>query len=237
MMTPAESVPSPLSRSTMRNFLISIPFYLAIPPAIFLLFQAFGWELSWRGIGFGALGWTAALVLRGPVSILAQRVCGSPEKAQPWVVGSSGPLEELVRYGILAWIGSSFGDALSIGLGWAAIEVLFAVVNGGIVVSIVQRDDAKAQEVRDVLTAQGLLDEKGPFLGIVERIFASVGHIGFTLIIAIQPLWLLVTIPLHSGINFGLVNLAKRSLILVQVTLALIGTALLLWGLAMFQII
>jgi hypothetical protein len=38
------------------------------------------------------------------------------------------------------------GEALSIGLGWAAIEVVYAIINGFVTLSFFRRDDEKARQ-------------------------------------------------------------------------------------------
>lgn len=219
---------------TLRNFVIALPFLLAVPVLLLQAFPLVDGVIQWEACGVGALGWLAALMLRGPVSVLALRLKGSPEAAQPWVIASSGPLEEGVRLAALFIVGTSFSTALSLGLGWAAIEVLFTIVNGAVVVSLVRRDDEQARAVRRQLAAQGLLTANGPFWGVLERLFASAAHIGHTLLLAWQPLLVLVTTPVHSFINVGVTKLTSKSLSKTELLLAVIGTAVLAAGLAAF---
>lgn len=208
---------------------------LAVPV---LFAVAYGWfdiELEWKALGFGALGWLIALALRGPVAMLATKFSGTPERAKLWVGGASGPLEEGVRLVVLLLVGVSFPTVMSIGLGWAAIEVLFGIVNSAVVVSLMRRTDEKAEEARRQMEAQGLLDANNSFWGISERIFASASHVGFALLVAAHPLLVLLTIPVHSGLNFSIVGLARSSMARAQLVFALLGSVLLLGGLAVYS--
>jgi uncharacterized membrane protein YhfC len=47
--------------------------------------------------------------------------------------------------------------------------------------------------------------------GIFERVSATALHIGFTLLLAYHPVLILITLPLHSLVNVGAINLTKRS--------------------------
>ena len=67
---------------------------------------------------------------------------------------------------------------------------------------------------------------------MIERIFASLAHMGFTFLAAANPLWLVLTIPAHSGMNLVVVSLARRSMALAEGLLALIGLALFVGGMA-----
>jgi hypothetical protein len=79
-----------------------------------------------------------------------------------------------------------------------------------------------------------LLSPTAPALSVIERIAVSGLHIGFTLLIAWQPLLVLVTIPLHSVANLVSLRLLRRSAVLSAVGWALIGAASLLAGLAVW---
>lgn len=85
-----------------------------------------------------------------------------------------------------------------------------------------------ALQARAALAASGMeqtITPVGPFIGVVERIFASGIHIGFTLLLAWQ-LWLVVlTVPVHSLTNLSLLTTGKRPMLLVEVIVAIVGTA------------
>lgn len=219
----------------LRNFLLTAPLILAVPLLFVVVYSLFDIELQWKAIGFGALGWLVALALRGPVAMLITKFIGTSERAKLWLGGASGPLEESVRLVVLALVGVSFPTVMSIGLGWAAIEVLFVIVNGAVVISLMRRTDEKAAEARRQLEAQGLLEPNHSFWGISERIFASAGHIGFTLLLAAHPLLVLFTIPAHSVLNLGIVRLVQSSMVRAQLALAVLGSALLVIGLAVYN--
>jgi hypothetical protein len=226
----AADLPAHLARH-IRTFYLSIPLYLAVPVALLLLFPLLNASVAWAAAGLGALGWWVALLLRAPVALLAKRL--PEERAKTIVIASSGPLEESVRFAAIALTGAAFPWALSLGWGWASIEVLFAVVNGLVVANLLRRDDEQAQQVREILEAQGTLTSTAPLLGVVERLFASALHIGFTLMIAAAPALVLVTIPVHSAMNLLIPRLQGRLGLLIGI-LAAVGTTALLVGLALF---
>lgn len=217
-------------RLMKRQLLISIPFQALVIAGLAALAITLGGPLHGWAVGAGALGWWVALLGRAPVSLLVMKRLPASQ-AQTIVVGSSGPLEEVVRLGVIALLGASLPMALSIGLGWAAIEVVFAVVNGLVANTLLARDDAKAREAWAMLEAQGLLRDVGLHWGVIERIFASLAHLGFTLLAAANPLWLVLTIPAHSAVNLGVAPLVKRSMALAEAYVAVMGTALFVGGL------
>ncbi|MNB72902.1 hypothetical protein D3C75_194980 [compost metagenome] len=211
-----------------------LPVYLLVPILFGLAFDLAGYPMNWSAFGLGALGWTVALFLRGPVTALVR---SRPEKqAKLIVVGSSGLLEEGMRFALLAFLAASFPEALSLGQGWAALEVVFVIVNASLILSLVNRTDEKAMQAKEILKAkaQGNL-HASPVWGILERIWASAFHIGAALIIAHTPLAALLMIPLHSALNLGAVRLSKTSsipvvsLFVAAVGLLTLASGLLLW--------
>jgi hypothetical protein len=193
-----------------RNTLIATPVALLVPVAFAALLVALGADLRWSAIGFGALGWIGALMLRAPLAAILSVVLGDPERVKPWIVGSSGPIEEGVRLLVLILVGRSFTEAAMIGVGWAAIEVVYTTMTGFITLSLVKRNDPEAVKAREMLQSQGMLRETGPALGVIERIGASALHIGFTLIVAWTPVWVVATALVHSAVNLSLIETFKK---------------------------
>jgi len=212
----------------LRRFLWCIPLYVAVPVVIGWAFTASGCAIDWKGFAWGAAGWWVALLLRAPFALLAKRLTEASGKTL--IVSMSGPLEELVRLSVLWMTQRTFAWAASVGQGWAAIEVLFAIVNGLVLASLLKRNDEKAQQVREVLAAQGH-NESSPVWGLVERLFASAFHIGATLLTAAHFGWVLLLIPLHSALNLGVLRLTRSSMPVGQLLLAIIGSLTLLAGL------
>jgi hypothetical protein len=227
---PMPTVPLDRLRHMKRQLLLSTPFQALVVAGLVSLAVALGGPLHGWAVGAGALGWWIALLGRAPVSLVAMKLLPAG-KAQTVIVASSGPLEEGVRLGVIALMGASLPMALSIGLGWAAIEVVFAVVNALVANTLLARDDAKAREAWAMLEAQGLLRDVGPHWAVIERVFASLAHIGFTLLAAASPLWLVLTVPAHAGMNLGIGPLVKRSIALAETYVAVFGTALFIGGL------
>lgn len=218
-----------------RNTLIAIPLILLVPLGFGLAYGLFDVTLHPSAILIGAVGWLVALALRAPVSVVLLKVLKVPERVQPWVVAASGPLEEAVRIGALILVGRSFTQAMSIGLGWAAIEVVYTVITAVVTLSLLQRTDEQALQARAAMDAMGLLRPTGPALGVLERISASALHIGFTLVLA-WSFWLVpVTMAVHSAVNLILIRTFKRAPLLSELALLIVGAATLLTGLALFD--
>src|SRR5690606_25619491 len=151
------------------------------------------------------------------------------------IVGSSGPLEEIVRLGVLAITSFTVSNAASIGQGWAAIEVLHAIINGFVLITILNRNDEKSQQTKQLLEQQGFPTDVHPIVGVIERISASAFHIGATLLIAYQPWLVIVLIPLHSAINLGAIPLMRRSMLWTQLYVGVVGIVTLTVSIALWM--
>jgi hypothetical protein len=89
-------------------------------------------------------------------------------------------------------------------------------------------------QAKEMLKLQGNLSA-GPLWGVFERIFASAIHIGCTLIIAKYPWTVVELIPLHSSVNLVAVKFLKKSVVAVELFIAVIGTVLLAVGLSIYN--
>lgn len=198
-----------------------LPLHLLVPVLFGVLFGAAGYSVDWPVFGLGALGWIIALFLRGPVAAVVRKW---PEARDKLIVGgSSGVMEEGVRLLLLTFLAASLPDALSAGQGWAAVEVLYVIVNTILILSLMKRTDEKAMQAKEILKAQGNL-QASPLWGILERIWASAFHIGAALLIAYNPWLALVMVPVHSGLNLTAVRLMKTSsLALTSIFVAAVG--------------
>jgi hypothetical protein len=156
-------------------------------------------------------------------------MAGDQDRIKPWIVSSSGPIEEAVRLVVLLLVGRSFSDAASIGIGWAAIEIVYTALTGFITLSLMKRTDPEAMQARAMLESQGMIRETGPWLGVIERIGASALHIGFTLVIAFNPVWTIATALVHSATNLSLIRTFKDHPLATEL-------ALLIGGLGAFAI-
>jgi len=209
------------------------PVYILVPVA-FLLAGRLLWDVDgyWGPFFVGTLGWTLALGLRAPVGLIAKRMSKSPRVLQNVTVASSGPLEELTRLVLLLVVGTTFSPAYMLGLGWASIEVLYAVGVGFVTANLARREDDRGAALRAQF--KGSLDTPavGPVVGILERVSASAIHIGFALMIAFNPLLVLVAIPLHSATNMTALKfrdkLAAMQAFVFVVGVAVLAAALLL---------
>jgi hypothetical protein len=214
----------------MRNYLLGIPLVLLVAAGYLYAFPLLGVTPQWSAVGVGALGWVVALALRGPVIALSAKL--PREKATLWVVSASGPAEELVRLAAVLWLGRSFPIALSIGFGWGAVEILFGILNGFGALTILQKDDEKSRQARELLARQGDLEKFGlsPWWGVYERVFATGLHVGFTLLLAAVPWAVVGTVPVHSLVNLSAIKY-RRQLWVVELAVGVAGLAAMLLGL------
>lgn len=223
------SDPIELFQTAANRALRILPLYVAVPLLFWFGFHAAGWSLDWKAFGLGALGWLIALALRGPILALGTK--GKPAAAKIMMAASSGILEETVRLALLLLTSVGTSWAVSVGQGWAAIEVLFVMMNVVAIASLGKRTDEKAVQVRRMLASQGTL-HASPLWGVLERVWASAFHIGATLVVARHPWTVTLLVPLHSGLNWLAVRLVARSVWQSSLLLAVVGTAVFLVGLA-----
>ncbi len=227
---PPTSKPERTAAPLVRTILLMIPLYLLVPVLFALVFLAFGHALSWGLFGIGAVGWWAAYLLRMPISLVLSK--GRTDRQPKGIVYFSGPLEEGVRLVVLLIFGASMSTALSIGQGWAAIEVVFAIVQGIAITSLKYRTDEKALQAKAMLAENGIPTEGNPIWGAVERVFASAFHIGAALVIAWNPWLVIVMTPVHTGFNVTILGAVKRwSIAAGEAVAAGFGTVVLAAGL------
>jgi hypothetical protein len=209
-----------------------LPVYILVPLTFWAAFHFSGIEMEWRAFGFGALGWLIALFLRGPLSAIVMKM--PKEKATTIIVGSSGVFEECVRLAVLMFTSMTLSWSVSIGQGWAAVEVLYVMINVIVLASLAKRTDEKAMQAKEMLKMQGNLNAS-PLWGVLERIFASAFHIGCTLIVAKYNWTVFLLIPLHSSVNLVAVKFTKKSVVVVELFIAVIGTVLFVAGLSIYH--
>lgn len=174
----------------------------------------------------GAAGWLAALIMRQPVALTANRLT-TRERTATIVGWFSGPAEELVRLAVVLLAIRTVEQAAWAGFGWAAIEVLLVAVNTFVIASLLTKDDPKSREARQLLADQGMLVPSNPGWGLLERFSATALHLGFTLLLFAAPWLVLITLPLHSVTNMLTVKYAKSHLALTELALVLVGALVL----------
>jgi hypothetical protein len=195
---------------------------LGVPVAVFAALAAWLGTPQVLPAALGAAGWMIALALRQPIALIASRVT-TKERTMTVVGWASGPAEEVVRLLLVLFVLRTGSAAAWAGAGWMAVEVAMIIVNMLVVASLLTKDDPKSLEVKEILREQGMIQNHGPWWGLLERFSAAGVHIGFTLLLFAQPWLVLVTIVVHSGTNMLAVRYAKRSVALTE--LALLG-----WG-------
>ncbi|OAB40589.1 hypothetical protein PMSD_01405 [Paenibacillus macquariensis subsp. defensor] len=209
-----------------------LPLYLLVPVMFWLVFHYSGTSMEWKAFGLGALGWVIAFFLRGPLSAIVMKM--PKEKATTIIVASSGVFEECVRIAVLLLTSLTFSWSLSMGQGWAAIEVLFVIINLIVMISLSKRTDEKAIQAKEMLQMQGNMNAH-PVWGVIERIFASAFHIGCTLLVAKYPWLVVLLIPLHSFVNLSAIKLSKQSMVQTELLIAIFGIITLTVGILVFQ--
>ena len=214
-------------RNLTRDLVLTTPLYLLVPVLFALLASIWDIELSLGWIILGAAGWLVALFLRAPVAMITQRLTTVSDIVQQVVILSSGPAEELIRLALVLITAANLDIAYAIGLGWGGIEVIYALINGFVIASLLQRTDEEALEARQTMENMGLLRAgTRPVYGVVERVAVTAVHIGFSLLLAFQPLFVLVTMPVHSFINYGFIVMMRRRVNISLILLILIGIGL-----------
>jgi hypothetical protein len=203
---------APIDTSRYRWHLVAAtPFALAVPLLTALVLRRYDVELRPTATLAGAGGWLLAMALRVPVRMAAQKLAKGPDGPQTWIVASSGPMEEGARLLILTLVGPTFSRALSVALGWATVEVVYSLLSGYTLLSVLGRDDEKGKELRSYIAAQPRSPSPlDPWWGVVERVSATFIHLGLTLLVAFNSGLALVTAVVHSGTNL-IVTRASRS--------------------------
>lgn len=195
---------------------------LGVPVAVFAALAAWLGTPQVLPAALGAAGWMIALTLRAPIALIASRLT-TKERTMTVVGWASGPAEEVVRLLLVLFVLRSGSAAAWAGAGWMAVEVLYVTANGLMIATLLTKDDPKSIEAKDLLLEQGMIQNYGPWWGVLERFGAAGLHIGFTLLLFAQPWLVLVTIVVHSATNMLWVRYAKRSIALTE--LAMLG-----WG-------
>lgn len=222
-----------LARQFRQHLLFCAPLLLLVPLIYLLAFNSLDQgSIALKPFFLGVLGWSVALFLRPPLMVLTVRLTHDlREKA---VAAMAGPTEESVRLGIVLFLQANFASAISLGLGWATIEVIYTLISGFTTVVILSQGGVGAWQLKKRFLDSGQTVPATVYAGIVERLSATALHIGFTLLLAYHPLLILITLPLHSLVNVGAITLNNRSALATQTLLALVGGVTLLVGLKLF---
>ncbi|MCM2534792.1 YhfC family glutamic-type intramembrane protease [Neobacillus pocheonensis] len=217
----------------MMKAILASPVYLLVSVLFWLFFWKFGHPMLWAAFGLGVLGWWIAYLLRAPISLVLIKI--AHEKQPKGIVYFSGLLEESVRLIVLKMTGTSFQQAISVGQGWAFIEVLFAIVNLLALTNLNNKSDEKSLQAKEMLSDAGIKLDGSPFWGALERVFASGFHIGSTLLIARNPWMILAMIPVHTAYNVMATRLLlKRSIVTTELVGALFGSVVFIVGLFVY---
>lgn len=201
------------SQKYTQNVIISTPF-LVLTLAIFIYIASrLNIAIAPKVVVYGAIGWWVALLLRLPIGLVSKKLLAT-NKVRALVIAASGPCEEITRLIVLIVLGRTVSNGYSLGLGWAGLEVLYSVVQGVAMGTLSSRSDPKAEQAKLYLREQGLdksLEPSAPFWGILERVGANATHLGFSLLIVFSPWVVLLTVPLHSFLNFYVSRSVKSS--------------------------
>jgi hypothetical protein len=222
-----------LAKEFRHHLLFCTPPLLTVPFIYLLAFNALEQgSLTIRPFCLGLLGWSVALLLRAPMLMLTFRF--THKVKEQFVAAMAGPAEELVRLMAVLFLQANFASAISLGLGWASIEVLYTLVSGFGTVMILSQGGVGALQLKKRFLDTGLTVRATVYSGIIERLSATALHIGFTLLLAYHPLLILITLPLHSLVNVGAITLNNRSALATQMLIAFWGVATLVIGIKLF---
>ena len=220
----------------LRNVLWATPLYLMSPIPFFFLAHFMEIEIEYNYVLLGALGWWLAFLLRIPVILFIKKKKINLKTSSKLSIGLSGPTEESVRLILLSIIGFSSPNAYSVGLGWAMIEIIYGLIQIIGLGVLDRKTDPKAEEAKTIMKQMGMdktLAPSTPFWGSLERVSAGAIHIGLSLLLIVSPYVLIITIPLHSFINFFVVKMNKVSIGKSQLGLLIIGCTILLLSLVL----
>ncbi len=216
-----------------RNLFVAAPLTLAVPLLFWLLGVQLGLPFAWQPFTLGIIGWLAALVLRMPFILLFPKIGVEENRRTVLTILLSGPSEEGVRVLMVLFLLGAPENAFALGLGWATVEVFYSLIQSFALRSLSQRTDDKALRARALMQAQGMersMEPGAPLWGVLERVSATAGHIGFTLLLAFSPWLVLLTAPIHSTANFAIVRLVRRSFFVAELTAATLFLAIFLTG-------
>jgi hypothetical protein len=222
-----------LAKQFFHHLIFCTPLLLTVPVVFVLAFNSLDHvTISLWPFLLGALGWTIALLLRAPMMLLTLRL--AHEVREQTATALSGPAEESVRLLAVVAIHANFASAISLGLGWASIEVLYTLISGFSTVVILSKGGVGAFQLKKRFEDTGQTVPVTVYSGVIERLSATALHIGFTLLLSYHPLLIVITLPLHSLVNLGAVTLNNRSAVVTQLLVAIFGIATLLAGLKLF---
>ncbi len=199
--------------SYIKSLIVALPFTILTIVPFLLIARKLDIPLDLKLILLGAAGWWLALLLRLPVMLLA----GKPpqEKSRTCIILSSGPLEEATRLIILVVIGLTIENGYMIGIGWAAIEIIYALVQGAGMGVLASKTDKKSMEAKKLIKSMGMdktMQPNAPYWGIVERLSANALHLAFSMMLVISPYLFVLSAPLHSYLNLSMTKIMKTSL-------------------------
>ncbi|NOQ72508.1 MAG: YhfC family intramembrane metalloprotease [Crocinitomix sp.] len=215
----------------IRNIIWAAPLYILVPLPFFLLAHFIDIKIDSSSVLLGVLGWWLALLLRLPAILYVKLKKIDKKKSNKLIIGFSGPTEEITRLVLLLIIGLNAPNAYSVGLGWAMIEVVYGLIQIIGIGVLEQKTGVEAEEAKNLMKQMGMdksLAPATPFWGALERFTAASVHIGFSLLLVFSPYVIILTIPLHSFINFLVVKMNKTSIRKSQLSFLIIGLVILL---------
>ncbi len=212
-----------LSFRRAAKLAVAAPFILGLG-----LVQA-GASVDPGALAAGIVGWGLCLALRFPLSGLVSRLAQQDRlRADPIIAVVASIVEELVRLGVVLVVGLVATRALWVGLGWGGAEAVFSIVSGAAILALIGRDPERDQAI-SLIPLRDQTRSDSPLWGVIERIWKTGLHIGWTLLVAASPPLVVVTIAAHAVTELALLVPAVRvGLPRVQL-IGLAWAALTLW--------
>lgn len=222
------------SNTYLKNTIIALPFCLLTIVPFLLLAHQLDVSIKPGYIALGALGWWAALMLRMPVILLLTK--SKSKFTREITVGISGPAEELVRLILLLILGLTTQNALSVGIGWALIEIIYSAIQGVAIGVLKSKNDAKSKQALKLIAQKDMnkaLVPTAPFWGIIERFSANALHMSFALLLVVSPWLVFITMPIHSACNYLIMKVMKSSLARAEATFFTASLVVMLFSVAL----
>jgi uncharacterized membrane protein YhfC len=239
-----------------QAFLVTIAvaaFLNLVWPAAFGLWARRRFDLRWKGVGLGALGFVLSQVVHIPLILLAKHLWLDGRMTALIVFASvtAGLCEETARWLILRrWVERSFRSGLGYGIGHGVIEAILIAGLGGLValvqtVALAKLDPStlplSPDNLEAVRQAQGQIAQMVqagwavPLASVWERLWAVALQLGLSLcilraVVRRQPGYWLLAVAAHSAVNVvGVLAFQRFGTLAAQAVITLFGLLALLF--------
>jgi hypothetical protein len=170
-----------------------------------------GSHLVAEGFGIGAMGWSIALALRIPLAAPFAAWFTTTERRRWWSIAMSGLCEEPVRALAVHHAQAQLAAVLSIGVGWAAVELLHIVISAQLDLAFARRGSLGGERLRKLLDQAHGRGSDAVLWGGIARASAICYHVAAGVWLARSIAMLPAVVVLHCGFNAGVSALSRKS--------------------------